>query len=128
MLTCAALAIGLNLATYHVDHDPHLHSINPGVYATCDHVVAGAYRNSYGRVSLHGGYVLQLGGVVDVELGLASGYGRRTWVENGVRITQGAAPIIPLVVPSILLGNARVGLIPPMGAKHKGALTLALEW
>lgn len=113
MFTCAAIAIGLNIGTYHFDRSAGFQEFNPGGYAVCDGWVAGAYYNSYKRTSVHAGYVFQLG-PVDVEVGLVSGYP--------------ASKLLPAVVPSVRIGNARIALIPPSGEKRKGGLTLALEY
>lgn len=152
MLTCAALAIGLNLASYHLDRDYPFQESNPGVYAICDDWILGIYRNSFAknfsmdrpldRVTVHIGKIFSFG-PVDIEIGLATGYGKKTRREvyspqnsaygctpghQWCDITEGTAEIIPIVIPSIRLGAARLGLVPPLSSKHRGAVTFSVEW
>lgn len=114
MITCAALAIGLNISTYHFDRSANFQEFNPGGYAVCDGWVAGVYYNSIRRGSVHVGRVFQLGSV-DVAVGLVTGY-------------YPSIRPVPVAVPSMRFGNVRLAVIPPSGEKRKGGLTLAIEF
>lgn len=142
MLTCTALAIGLNLTSYHFDRDYPFQEVNPGAYVVCNDWIAGVYRNSFGRTTVHAGKILKWG-PIDIEVGIATGYGKKTRRETyspsnaaygctpghqWCDVTEGTADIIPLIVPSVRWNNARVGLVPPLSSKHRGALTLGMEW
>lgn len=110
-LCTSALAIGLHLGTYHFARGEGLRDLNPGAYAQCDRAAAGAFRNSEGRLSAWAGaHWARVLGPVDLTIGAATGYRR--------------APVVPLVVPSILLGPLRLTLLPPIkrtvGGIHAG--------
>ncbi len=132
MITCAALAIGLHIGTYHSEPladpkfdaispgvvpfkvagtRPRLKAFNPGLYAICDSAVVGAYRNSLGRASVYGAYSLPVG-PFDVALGGVTGYDK---------------PVIPLVVPSLRVGHVRLSLLLPY-EKGAAALHFSLEF
>jgi hypothetical protein len=142
MLTCTALALGVSLGSYHLNRDYPFHETNPGAYAICDDWIGGAFRNSFGRWSVHAGRVFKLG-PVDIEVGLATGYQRRTWHEPPSEKTRKlcthptwpcyreeghGGKIALFVVPSVRVENVRIGFVPPTGGKHKGALTFGVEW
>lgn len=112
-MICAALALGLNLGTYHFDRESHFREFNPGIYAVCDDLAAGVYLNSQSHASIHAGKVFKLG-PVDIEVGLVTGYQ--------------SAPVLPLVIPSMRFGSVRIGLIPPVHPKVKGGLTFSAEF
>lgn len=77
--------VGLHLATWHSDRT--LNNVNPGLYVQTDGWVAGMYRNSIKRLSIHVGRQFETSGSAPVGLGLyvgvVSGYQRqvtrRTW-------------------------------------------------
>lgn len=109
-MTCAALILGLHLATAHVRTD--LQDFNPGAYVQCDNVQAGAYRNSIGRNTVYAGYVARLGDV-NLLIGAATGY-RQT--------------LRPVFVPSVALGGGfRASVIFPSGGASRGGVHLAWE-
>lgn len=109
-MTCAALILGLHLATAHVRTD--LENVNPGAYVQCDNVQAGAYRNSIGRTTVYAGYVVQAG-PVDVLIGAATGY-RQT--------------LRPVFVPSVALpAGFRLSFLFPSGGGSRGGVHLAWE-
>lgn len=113
MLTCAALTIGLHLATAHVGpYAEELRDFNPGAYARCDDIVAGAYRNSQGRGSVYVAKVYAFGRI-ELAAGAVTGY------ELG--------PVLPLVVPSIKVGRARLSLLLPID-KNAGGVHLSWEF
>jgi hypothetical protein len=110
---CAALILGLHLGTYHTDRSTRYEEFNPGIYARCDRVAGGAYRNSEGGNSAYAGFVFdRVVGPVDVTAGVVLGYRR------GAR---------PLLIPSGKVGkHARVAFFPPLGP-ISGAVHLAVE-
>lgn len=107
-MTCAALILGLHLATAHVRTD--LNNYNPGVYARCDAYVAGAYYNSVRRTTVYAGYVFPVG-PVDVMVGAATGYGA----------------LRPILVPSVRFGPMRLHLLLPSSATARGGVHLSIE-
>lgn len=112
MITCTALAIGLHIGTYHFDRDRGYNEVNPGIYAECDGWAAGAYYNSQRAVSVWGGKQFdRVLGPVDVTVGLVAGYSR--------------AALLPLVVPSVKIGSARLSLLLPA---EKGGGGVHLSW
>lgn len=112
MLTCTTLILGLTLGSYHFDRQADYNEINPGAYAICDGWTGGVYRNSLSRTSAFAGHAFSWG-PFSLGLGVVSGYQRA---------------IMPMVFPSVKLGNVRVGIIPPPEPKAKGALTVSVEW
>lgn len=109
-MSCAALVLGLHLATAHVRTD--LQDFNPGAYLQCDHLQAGAYRNSIGRPTVYAGYVLQAG-PWQVLAGAATGYGQA---------------LRPVLVPSVQLGDGwRLHVLLPSGERKRGGLHLSWE-
>jgi hypothetical protein len=142
MIACTTLALGLTLGSYHFDRQTPLESFNPGAYAICDNWTAGIYRNSFRRTSVFAGRVFSLG-PIDLTVGLVTGYEKRRIYDGPARPgdyergctgyhcieDQGhGGKISPIILPSVKMGNFRVGVIPPLLPKQKGALTLAVEW
>jgi hypothetical protein len=122
MLLCTALAIGLNLGTYHMDRSADYQEFNPGVYANCDGWVGGAYLNSerYTKddntrhVTVWGGRQFEkVFKDVDLTIGLAVGYKRY--------------PVMPMVLPSIVYKGVRTSVILPF-SKNKGGVTFSYEF
>jgi hypothetical protein len=113
-MLCASLVLGLHLATYHFDRDRAYNEVNLGGYAQCESWAAGAYRNSERNVSVWGGKQFdQVVGPVDVTVGLVAGYKR--------------APVLPMLIPSLKAGNARLSLLLPL-EKGGGGLHLSTEF
>ena len=111
MLTCAALAIGVHLGTYHFDASKGYNDFNPGVYAICDGWTAGTYHNSERRQSFYAGRTFPLG-PLDVTIGAVTGYK--------------SATLTPMLVPSHKFENgARLGLLLPA---EKGGGGVHLSW
>jgi hypothetical protein len=108
-MSCAALVLGLHLATAHVRND--LQDFNPGVYAKCDNVAVGVYNNSVGRTTVYGGHVSQWG-PVEVLAGVATGYGN----------------LRPVLVPSILVGQVRIHLLLPSSKTARGGIHFSWEF
>lgn len=141
MLTCGTLILGLSLGSYHLDRAAGLQEFNPGAYIACDRWTGGVYKNSFGRPSIFVGYILPLG-PVDITLGFVTGYEKRIIYEGPARDSERArgcstycyvwegsgGKISPIILPSIRLGNVRVGIIPPLAPKQKGAVTFGVEW
>lgn len=112
MITCTALAIGLHIGTYHFDRTRDYNEVNLGAYVECDHYTAGIYRNSLRKTSAYAGYTFdRVLGPVDVTVGAVSGYPR--------------AALMPLLVPSVKLGSARLSLLLPI---EKGGGGVHLSW
>jgi len=111
MIPCLSLVIGLNIGTYHIDRNAGFQEFNPGVYATCDGWVAGVYRNSVNRISVHAGKVFSIG-PIESEVGLVTGYPKR---------------VMPFVIPSVRFGHVRTALLLPF-EKQKGGVTFSWEW
>ncbi len=114
MITCAALALGLNLGTYHFDRDRRYEEINPGVYAICDRAIGGVYRNSEGKVSTHIGYFgHRVLGPLDLQVGVVTGYRR--------------AAVAPMAALSYRYRNARFTFVPPF-RDVSGGIHFSLEF
>jgi len=112
MIACTALAIGLHIGTYHFDRDRGYNEVNPGIYAECDHYTAGVYRNSLRKTSAYAGYTFErVLGPIDVTVGGVTGYPR--------------AALMPLAVPSVKVGSARLSLLLPI---EKGGGGVHLSW
>lgn len=118
MICATALAIGLHLGTYHFDRDREYNNFNPGVYAMCDGWTAGYYRNSFHRNTVYAGYTVGRG-VFALTVAAATGYRR------GVKV--GGEYVSAMVVPSVKLGAARIGVVPPVG-RVDGGVHLSLEF
>lgn len=113
MSICAALALGIHLGTYHFDRNRGYEEFNPGAYVRCDNITAGAYRNSEGKPSVYAGYTGRPFASIplDVTVGGVTGYRRST--------------VVPLLVPSVRIGDARLSLLLPL---EKGGGGVHLSW
>jgi len=107
------VTIGVNLGTLHFD--PGYENFNPGIYVTVDNVSGGVYRNSFGDVSVHVGYVFRglFGSPIDLLVGAVTGYPR--------------ASVLPLLLPSIKVGGFRFSLLLPVD-KSSGGVHLSYEF
>lgn len=113
-MLCASLILGAHLATYHFDRARDYNEVNLGAYARCGQLVAGVYHNSDRGVSVWGGKQFdRVVGPVDVTVGLVAGYKR--------------SPVLPLLVPSVRLGNVRLSLLLPL-EKGGGGVHLSTEF
>jgi hypothetical protein len=82
------VTVGVHLTTWHSDEQ--LNGVNPGLYVRADGWVAGLYRNSINRLSIHVGHQFETsGGPVGLGLyvGAVSGYqrkvtGRSVWCSS----------------------------------------------
>ena len=136
MITCASLILGLHLVSYHHDQRSFTNNTNPGVYVECDGWTAGVYKNTLSRPTVYGGYTWRSGPFA-LTVGLASGYqkeyGQRL-CEPGVvdlpenRCFRGVAdsPVMPIVVPSVSVGPARVWFVPKIKSSS-AAVHLSIE-
>lgn len=114
MIGCAAVAIGIHLATYHFDRDANYNEFNPGAYVACDEYVAGVYYNSEKRTSVYVGYqFVNVLGPIDIIVGVVTGYER--------------ANVAPLLLPSVKWNNVRLSIVPPV-KDIPSALHLSLEF
>lgn len=107
------VTVGVNLGTLHFD--PGYENFNPGVYVTVDNVSGGVYRNSFGDVSVHVGYVFRglFGSPIDLLVGAVTGYPR--------------ASVLPLLLPSIKVYGFRFSLLLPVD-KSSGGVHLSYEF
>lgn len=107
------VTIGVNLGTLHFD--PGYENFNPGVYVTVDNVSGGVYRNSFGKLSAHAGYVFRgvFGSPIDINVGVVTGYPR--------------APVLPLILPSIKVYGFRFSLLLPVD-KSSGGVHVSYEF
>lgn len=99
MCTAAnAGTFGVHIGSHHFP-DAGMNNFNPGAYYTTDaSITVGGYLNSHRKPSFYAAKVVHAGWV-DVALGGVTGYP--------------AAPIMPLVVPSIRFGSGlRLALVP----------------
>lgn len=113
-MLCASLILGAHLATYHFDRSRDYNEVNLGAYVQCGQVVAGVYHNSERGVSVWGGHQFaRVVGPVDVTVGLVAGYKR--------------SPVLPMLVPSVRLGHARLSLLLPL-EKGGGGVHLSTEF
>ena len=108
MIECAALIMGVHIASAHLRDERKLNSFNPGVYASCDEYTVGLYKNSYKRESV---YVARSFG--PLAIGLVTGY------------PKGA--VLPMAVLSVKWQGIRLSLIPPVD-KTTGAVHVSYEW
>lgn len=112
-MTCAALILGMHLATYHFDRSKPTNPVNIGAYVSCDDWLGGAYYNSQWHTSLYAARVWHMG-VVDIATGAVSGYGG-TWVR-------------PMLIPSVRVGNhVRLSWLPPSRLSGEGGLHVSWE-
>lgn len=111
--------LGAHLFTAHVAGG--FEPVNPGIYArSAEGFTAGAFRNSYGRLSVYGGMTWEApGGHLALTAGLVTGYPGST--------------VYPLIAPSVRVGlgerySARFTVLPkpPRGA-GSAALHLSVE-
>lgn len=108
-----AFILGLNLATYHFDRSRDYCETNPGIYVLHreSRLAGGMYRNS--ECNLSAWAAKQWGWApFTLSVGVVIGYSR--------------AAVLPLVVPSVKLGPARLSLLPPV-EKRGGGLHLSIE-
>ena len=107
-MTCEALVLGLHLLTY---HPSNLETFTPGVYAQCDNLTVGAYRNSHRDPSAYVGYTVK--GTVDFTVGYLQYY---------------KLPM-PLFVPSYKVNdNIRIILMLSPVRRSNTGLNLSIEW
>lgn len=108
-----AIVLGINLATYHFDRNRDYCEANPGIYALHreSRIAGGVYHNSECRTSAWAAKQWDLGPFT-LSVGAVVGYSR--------------AAVLPLVVPSVKLGPARLSLLPPV-EKRGGGLHLSIE-
>lgn len=112
-MSCASLILGIHLLSPHIE--PGRETFTPGVYASCDGVVAGALRNSQGKPSVYAGYTFNHDGVFGLTVAGATGYS--------------LAPVIPVVVPSVKIGHVRVGALLPTRYSSAGVhFSLEMTW
>ena len=137
-MLCESLILGVHLASAHLQPAINQHNANPGIYAECDGLTAGAYRNTLGRASVYAGYTLHSGPFA-VSLGAVSGYqkryapgecrpGYREDAANPCLKLYGitASRLMPMIAPSVSLGPARLWYLPRVGA-HSSVLHLSLQ-
>lgn len=76
---CTTLALGYHLATAHAavaEVRNRINEFNPGAYVQCDSLAAGAYMNTWGRLSVYGAKVVPLAPRTGLVLGAVTGYSR----------------------------------------------------
>ena len=112
-MICTSLIVGLHLLSYHTSPQPYMKSVTPGVYAECDGWNAGIYHNSLGGTSVHGGYTWHWEPFA-LTAGVASGY--RT-----------PSTLVPMLVPSVKLGFARLSFVPRTSVTKTAVLHLSIE-
>ena len=110
----------------------------PGVYVIADGLTAAVFRNSYGRLSVFGGYTFQKEtpyGVFGATVGVVTGYQYRdhSWVRDGVKYDYRSgftnAKLMPsgmfsYATPKLFSTDARVRL---MYTPRKDVLTVGVE-
>lgn len=118
-MSAQAGTVGLHLATVHHGND-QLRTATPGLYWRGDSgVTLGAYRNSYARDSVYGGFTLShraaaFDADLSLTLGAVTGYPARR--------------VLPLAVPSARIGWLRVAFIPNvLKSQTAVGLHLAIE-
>lgn len=117
----AGWTLGFNTLTQHPGASPedNLASKTPGIYAVSpENITFGAYSNSVGKTSLHVGKTFDskfnlAGEKYSLTLGLVTGYEK---------------PLLPMIVPSVKIGNMRITYIPEIKNFSYGALTAAVEF
>lgn len=139
MITCASLILGLHLVSHHSDEKDYQNNVNSGVYAECDGWTAGAYKNTYSRLSVYGGYVFRHGPLA-LNLGLISGYRKKQGQaycppdshhrpDIGLPCTRGGIAdyaVIPMIAPSVTVGPVRLFYLPRVG-EASSVFHLALQ-
>jgi hypothetical protein len=114
MISCAAIAIGIHLGTYHFERDHHYNEFNPGAYAACDGYVVGVYQNSVRKTSTYVGYQFSnVLGPINIVTGVVTGYK--------------LAPVVPMIIPTVKWDNIRVSFIPPI-KNVSGGIHLSMEF
>lgn len=76
---CTTIALGYHLATAHAavaEVRNRINEFNPGAYVQCDTLVAGAYLNTWGKVSAYGAKEIRLVPRLSIVVGGATGYSR----------------------------------------------------
>lgn len=77
---CEKASVGLHLGSYHMNTKVKFNNFNPGVYATCNDWVAGAYFNSEENWSAYAGknFSYHIAGPISAEatVGIITGYGK----------------------------------------------------
>ena len=112
-MSCAALVLGLHLATAHFDAGPGMRGENPGAYVVCDSLIAGTYRNSLNRTTVYAGYRWDLTDAASIALVVGTGYQRTLQIG---------------VVPSVRIGpNWRLHFILPTPVTGKGGVHVSWE-
>ena len=150
----AGITIGVHLASVHVPAGNYS-GVNPGLYVRLDQgLVAGGYRNSFGRASFYGGYNFTRG-PFSLTLGAVTGYERSSeitttcWTASPVLArnrddvgqTRGQCVtdvrrrpmlVAPLIAPSVTLpvlgGIApRITVLPKLVAHSATTVHFSLE-
>lgn len=118
--------VGVHLMSTHIPNENH-NNQNPGVYVRAEGWQAGAYHNSFKRLTVYGVRVVEIGGGLELALGAATGYKRD---EQGRGFSRSAvAPMAALsYAPSWSVGGftPRVTFVPPL-PKHSGVVHLSVE-
>lgn len=105
--------IGLNLATLH-DHPSGLCSGNPGLYVMDESGWSGGVvGNSECRLGAWGGFT-KSHGVLSITAGFVAGYK--------------AAPVLPLLMPSIKINHFRLTYLPKSPGSISGGIHLSIEF
>ena len=106
-------AVGLHIGSYH--DKPGFNNTNPGIYLVSeDNTVVGIYNNSFKKPSL---YVVKNFSTEDKRFSLAI----------GAVTGYSQSPVMPLIVPSIKLGNFRLSFLPRSAPKNADVLHLSYE-
>lgn len=127
---------GVHLNSRHTSGEDWQNNRNFGLYVvTKDNWTAGFYKNTFDRWTVYGGYRFTFLPLVDVDVGVASGYQKRYETLHGVTGTFGVsnAKLIPLVVPSIapveIFGvRPRLSYIPKVGKEKHAVMHLSVEY
>ena len=115
--------LGLHLATVHVTPGSGVPErwANPGAYVQwANGLTAGAYRNSQGRLGAYAGRTFTTAdGRWALTVGAVTGYTR--------------APVLPMVVPSVRLGERdgwglRLSLLPKVSGAGLAGVHLSVDW
>jgi len=127
LITCCIAAVGLHVGSAHFAPEPNsekLNGVNPGIYVKfTNDVVLGTFRNSHNRQSTYLAYEFKLGNNPTLQpsvlLGGITGYS--------------AAPVLPLVSPSVLWQvsphtGVRLSYIPKVRIMRAHVVHLSLEY
>lgn len=115
-MSALACAIGIHLATYHVDRNQGYNEFNPGIYAECEGPTIGTYYNSIRRRSNYVGWTEHFGAFA-LTAGFVTGYDSRN--------------AVPMLIPSVRISNVRIMFIPPVPKSDQpttSAIHLAVEF